>query len=714
MQKKTAQALKRRHKARRYVNPTGKALTMLSPAFKKTISNLDKVDKKVRKEAEDLNYYIGMAKSFRNRRDYLTAATYLAKFHGKVKTIHHELNTFNKNISEPQRKFLLNNFKAKDKRDLFGYDPNKKIEDKKNAIEEASEFFAADDGFVSTAGALKDWWRVPGRFSDLKSKLTDSKSKAMRAMERNFSIEFFAQLKTDTVKMLDETENFFKELLVHFHNMGSSWAQRNVGQYVKSIVEINARYDSYHPIFLEYYKRNIVPMKEEQAKLDAASAKLVEERNAKELEKRKDNTTVTDESLKPYVVADPFPSNNSDVDSSAATVANPNGPISETRVTTKNDFSDNGPMTQRSPTVVPVNQVTQGPTSAAPSTLNAPSKDWRAPAKDSPNFQRLRNKVDTQRFPNFVPNDVKPQSEPFSFNPMPGYVAQNTDKEMDGAEFDLVKRKTVGHNEFLSRIEKLSTDEEIILEILAYSEEVEKYSEEESLKLLSVAEGLVLKHGAAKKKTITKEPEPVAAPKSEPYPDDDPDTEMLSPDTQRSTPAANVGPNTRRVEENALPLPKPQGDLVNQLHHDKFQPVEHHIPEGFVKKRWFQIPFLARKHADDIRVSSMAADVIVKAIVVMMRAKHLPYSQIENFQQKFVKAIKYSIVQGEVESNMKCSNNNDCSLQVFSGFSLEKLDSSPSFAGLAISFTASCRLSELEGHISVGKITNVQLHNVAE
>jgi hypothetical protein len=125
---------------------------------------------------------------------------------------------------------------------------------------------------------------------------------------------------------------------------------------------------------------------------------------------------------------------------------------------------------------------------------------------------------------------------------------------------------------------------------------------------------------------------------------------------------------------------------------------------------------LARKKPQDIRVSPATADLLVKGVITAMRAHFLPYNHVENFPSKFVQAIKHSITQGEIESNMQCSNNRDCQLQVFSGFFLEDIDpgSSSLYEGQAVSFTATCRLTDMGGDIIISKITNVRIQDVTK
>lgn len=746
MQKKTAQALKRRHKARRLFNPAGKALTVLNPTFKKLIRDLDRLDKRVRKEAEDLNYYIGMARSFSRRRDYLTAATYLTKFHEKIKLINHQLKSFNADIGKDNRKFLLKNLKQKDKKQLFDYDPNKDLGDIK----------FVDDGFISTAGTLKDWWRVPGRFSDLYHNLSDKKSKSMRALERSFSDTFVSQLKEDTKRMLETTEELYKSLLENFNKMGAAWARRNIKNYVSEIQEINENYTPYHELFLKYYNNNILPMKEEQARQDAEEARRAE-RDAQEKQKALEKEKVF--SVKP----DPFPTESQKVENAENTIDLSSRDLLPNSLT-EIEIADTHPKPLSSQeTSQPSTFV--APTALAPSFVGPPTPK---PTSNRPHLElvldeessgpktlkspiNVTNPQEKRTFPEVTVEQKNPaiswrnapkSNKPFSFNPSTGHNFDKGISELMSYDPDLKAKndalkdtmKVNTHLDFIDRIEKLSTTQEIIREIINYSEEVEKYSEEDSLKLLAIAEGLIEKEAGAFdkiKKKLNKERKD--QPKSEapatphvptppipspPIPSLDPETEDLedlTPGTRRSP---STEPQHSLHTKTLSPGNVTKTDLLETLLPPKrYAPIEHGIPMGEVNKRWSDIPFLARKRAEDIKIGSNTANVIIKKIVKFLHHKYLPYSHIENFEEKFIQAIKRAITRGQLISNLACNdshNGRDCQLSIFSYIRLEDIDSSPFFNGVVFTFKAVCRLSTFEGDITVRNISEPQLQNVGK
>lgn len=682
MQNKTAQQLKKRHKARRLVNPTGAALSALNPAFKKVIRQMDKVDKKVRSEAEDINYYIGMAKSFYRRKDYLSSATYLTKIHEKIKSIHHQLNAFNGDISQSNRKFLLRQFKNRDKKQLFEYDPEKKLEDVQ----------LVNDGsaLISTAGVVKDWWRTPGRFSDIAHNLTDRRSRSMRAMESNFSDAFLSKLKEDTEEILIKTNDLYKNLLNNFHNMGSAWATRNVGAYLKEVSDINSLYKPYHTKYVKYYKDNIAPMKEEQEKIDAEEKTALQEARKKSLEngafyKEKDPFEAIQEppsTLDGQTVVSPLGPDTQETDLAYQNTQRPLHSQPSFRGFKSDALpAPESPITQKSP--VFKDEKTMPSMQAIPqsSIRERTNRHYPPPHSAFP-------KVPTQKAFPAPPANPPSLNGPFTFNGPPGKNYSDIDHLM---EYDLTKRKA--NEDFINRIEKLSSEDEIIKEILAYSEEVEKYSEEESLKLLSVAEGMLEKK-AGIFDTIKK--------KLNPKPEDQPKDSIWPP---KPAPKSEVALESK---EDLLPQLAPKNRL---------EPVNHGIPSGKIEKRWFDIPFLAQKSSEDILLSPNTANLIVDKIAKYLHHKYIPYQDVADFENKLAQAVKKSITRGQLLSNMACGdrhNGRDCQLEIFSYIKLRDIDQSPIFQDLALSFTATCRLSTFEGDITIGKITNPKLHNVSK
>jgi hypothetical protein len=774
MQKKTAQELKLRHKARRVVNPTGKALTMLSPAFKKVIRDMDKLDKRVRKEAEDLNFYIGMARSSIRRKDFLTAATYLSKFHEKAKLINHQLKTFDGDISKSHREYLLKNFKGKDKSKLFDYDPNKDLE-KINVV---------DDGLISTAGTLKDWWRIPGRFTDMVSHVGDQKYKGMKALEKSFSVPFYKQLKNDTKEMLDTTNDFYKALLLNFHALGSAWGTRNVGAYIEQIKEIETAYKPYHAGFVEYYSKNIGPMKErqaqidEEAKKDAAAQMEANKKKEEELAAAGFGQEAPSQGLSG---PDMSPGSNPSLPGSSFNPAPGSDPISYGPTTgpassgpstgpmsaAPNTTPDSDPFTMNLQRKTPPSSgqpfdliQKKGP-SSLPTTIDeivAPGGRSRMPSSEpfgrSPSYRAREEGPATTRSPGFmeektmpsmrsiIPSTNRVQSVPTVRVPPPssrkvgpvnimnikdvptqrGVGVPQTVRDPSPASSvrqfnnpNLTKNDTLftqrfpfheAHEKFLGRIEVLSSEEEVVREILNYSEEVEKYSEEESLKLIAVAEGILEKRGGVFDKFTSrfKDKKDPNAPKD---PEAPPSTEEMVPAT---LPAGTSPVKTERPSE-MVPVEEEDDILSGIRPPNGFVPINHGIPEGSVEKRWGEIPFLAKIRPDQIGLSTPTANGLLKKLLQYFHHNFIPVAKVVGFNEKLIAAVKKSITRGVLVSNMACGdkhNGRDCALEVFGYVRLGEID--PVFSSLVVSYTANLRLSVFTGEVVIRKLNNPKLH----
>lgn len=700
MQKKTAQTLKKRHKARRLINFSGHALQGLSPAFRKIVKELDKVDKKVRKEAEDLNYYLGMAKSFYRRKDYISSANYLRKFHEKAKLIHHNLNSFingteKENISKHIKQFILNKSKGKSKKELFDYDPDKDL----NKI---------DDGIIAQAQlgkAIKDWWRVPGRFSDMLSNFTDSKSQSMKNLESNFSVEEFERLKEDTEEMLKQSNSFYKHLINSFQSLGAAWATRNVGAYSSEIKNnINKEYDPFHKQFVEYYKNNIIPLKKEQEEMDEANRKTQEEQAANR-EKLQQN----------LISPDPFPE---DGVNTKKDIQGPNTePYSENQPRPQSLNNPEQPSPNTGLTSVPyadtkrVLELVDDEDEPVPATMRSGLTPFEGPPTPSRSIDvqvseqkpEMFNKAPSTHFkservgpPTLIPVDptrlkhpptlrqpfeVKPESKPQSSIPISQlFVDKDTNKIDDGN----LEQSNLA---FLDRVASMSKEDDVIREILRYSEEVEKYSEDESLKLLSIAEGMLEKKAGL----FDKAKEFVG---------------MSDPKKKDQPIATNPTENKRLA-----PKEDKEDLLVNIKQKDTLLPADHGIPAGKVNKRWKEIPFLASKSVDDIILSGSSANNILGKIAKFLFHKDISYTQIDNFADKVVAEFKNSIPKGQLVSNIACNdkhNPKDCRLEVFSAMKLEKID--PRLKGILLSYTATCRLAAFEGDITISGISGINLH----
>lgn len=256
------------NKIREKANITGKILESLNPEFQDMMEKLRATDGKIRGEAEDIKAIVRAAKSYHNRRDYLSAATNISAFHERCRLISAQLQKFINGVDLKHYKFLLDQFDDEQKQQLFGYDPNKEIGEDELSIDD----FIVNDSLEKKAG-ISDWWfaaRDP--LADLAHNLTQERGIAMRALEKRFSISFLKELKANTDVMVVRTQKFLQILLSTFKKLAAALARRNVDQYVTSAKAFIAKFADFHQKFVKYYEKSIVPLKEQNNKLIAEQA----------------------------------------------------------------------------------------------------------------------------------------------------------------------------------------------------------------------------------------------------------------------------------------------------------------------------------------------------------------------------------------------------------------------------------------------------------
>lgn len=246
-------------------NITGRILESLNPEFQEMMEKLRATDEKIRGHAAEVKTAVRGAKSFTNRRDYLSAAGSMSAFHERCRWIAHELQKFINGVDLKHYKFLLDQFDDEQKQQLFGYDPNYEIKPD-------DEMSAADAKVVTAAlkkkAGLSDWWfKVTDPIEDAAHNLTTQRGIAMRALEKRFSISFLKELKANTQVMVARTQKFLQILLATFKRLATALAKRNVDQYVEAAKSFISKFANYHAQFVKYYEKAIVPLKTQHKKL---------------------------------------------------------------------------------------------------------------------------------------------------------------------------------------------------------------------------------------------------------------------------------------------------------------------------------------------------------------------------------------------------------------------------------------------------------------
>lgn len=273
------------NKLREQSNLSAKILENLNPDFQEMMDKLRATDEKIRSHAQPAKDLVRSAKSYFNRKDYLSCATNISSFHEKCRWISAELQKFISGVDMKHYKFLLDQFDDDQKEQLFGYDPSKEIDVDSGEV---------DDVALQSQAGISDWWfKATDPLADLAHNLTSDRSRAMRALEKRFSISFLKELKINSETMVIRTQKFLQLLLSVFKKLGTALAKRNVDQYVETSKYFIAKFSSeaaksysksagekgYHERFAEYYTKNIVPLKQQHEKLLEAQRAAAEEQS---------------------------------------------------------------------------------------------------------------------------------------------------------------------------------------------------------------------------------------------------------------------------------------------------------------------------------------------------------------------------------------------------------------------------------------------------
>ena len=269
-------------KLREQIGLSGRMLESVNPEFQEMMEKLRSSDERIRSTAEPLKALARSAKTNVARRDYLSSAAVMSAFHERCRYIAAELNRFNQSVDLKHYKFLLDQFDDEQKEKLFGYDPNKEVD-------LSDEVAAVADGLINTAALKKNaaasdlWFKMTDPIADLATNLTQGRGAAMKALEKRFSISFLKDLKINSITMVDKTQRFLNVVLTAFKKLAIARAKRNVDQYIKIakvlIAQFSGSKNGYHTLFVNYYEKNIVPLKLQHQKLSEEATIAAQKKN---------------------------------------------------------------------------------------------------------------------------------------------------------------------------------------------------------------------------------------------------------------------------------------------------------------------------------------------------------------------------------------------------------------------------------------------------
>jgi hypothetical protein len=264
---KEAQKRSRLKKLREKVDFSGKAVEHFSDEFRQIMESLREVDDSVREIAmgekgsdpgQTLKDLLRVAETNFKRREYMTAISFLGRFHDRVETINAELAKLTNVVDTVHHKFLFEDIDPDQieyltrnlapkfhkhtgtppfapswlKEEKPSKKPSKKASDEQNVI-------------VVEAG-IKDWWH----------NLTSDRGKTLSGWEKRFP-KYTREIKAQTSSMLARSQSLLDNLITTLKQLDSYRATRKLEEYIQTAQRWRERYKAYNTAFISFYNGQI-------------------------------------------------------------------------------------------------------------------------------------------------------------------------------------------------------------------------------------------------------------------------------------------------------------------------------------------------------------------------------------------------------------------------------------------------------------------------
>lgn len=240
------------NKLREYTNLGGMAAEnapfLNNPGFKELMDQLRSTDDQIRSiitgqaigdasapnDEMSLKELLKKAKSNHSRREYMTAISFLGRFHDKVGEAANFISKYNADVSSIHEKFLLEGLDDETVEHLHGL---------KNRFipKEANRKFS----FKKEAGIL-----------DFFVNIGTERGRALSAWEKRYP-EKVKVLKNETSRMIDKSERIFVIIINCLKEMASFRATRKIDNYIKIADKIVKEFAKYDAEFKSYYENHV-------------------------------------------------------------------------------------------------------------------------------------------------------------------------------------------------------------------------------------------------------------------------------------------------------------------------------------------------------------------------------------------------------------------------------------------------------------------------
>jgi len=265
--KKIAQRRSFLSKVREKSNISGKFLELRDSEFREIMKIIRSTDNEIRKIVEKNEINLDKAVSASRLRDYITTAYYLTKYNDAVSSIKEKFDTLKNIVNFKNYDILLSRPKKEHLEELFKYQPvAKKSELSIELVKNAGFFSSLSDMFA-------------GFFSP--------HNLAIKALEKRFPSSFIGKLRQDTIDLVSQAKSLNKSLIDNLKDLGRYVATRKVDNYLKTSMDLSKECGGFNKSFTKYYNKNIIPLKEHQAKLEEEIKKQELEFKQKQEEAKK-------------------------------------------------------------------------------------------------------------------------------------------------------------------------------------------------------------------------------------------------------------------------------------------------------------------------------------------------------------------------------------------------------------------------------------------
>ncbi len=512
MENKTAQELGWWNKFKEKIGPVGHIQETFSQELASYMKDLRRTDNSVREKTEPLKKNIALARKLFEKKEYVQFFIPLTNFYNANKSIFDELKSLKNELLEDQYK-LLSSRLIKDDYSLL-QELEDSIKKSKDVNKSSSDQF---ESLVKTAGL----------FSYL-AKLIDTKGRAIREFEKRHK-KFYDNLRASALKLLTKADFLYENLKANFDKMAKHRLGREISSYLESVRDYNKNFESFEVDFIKFYNTYLQPVLEKRKEFDRVQEQLKADEEARKnfdpgIAYDGGNAPMGDGSALRTEMVAPTSNQEKSLEKKYLDVPELYNPESEKTIiespVVENTEDNITPEEEKEL----LNNKFNNPSNS--SNLEEQLKRWEEETKKNPKIKRqpqpqvsqkpvkapIIEKVDETESEEEIAADIAKMMEEknTSSKSKDTQAEEAKQRREEKAELNksLSKRPTMpatpktplsssSSNELINKLISLSENnvepKKLAKAILDYSEKIESYDLEMSLKLLSIAEGIINK-----------------------------------------------------------------------------------------------------------------------------------------------------------------------------------------------------------------------------